>query len=107
MRLATNMIVVGGVIAAAVLLKKLVRSRRGADVTPTDERGLGASDLPGPDLAAVELTDTDMTAVATESGIANVDPVPLSQVVGEGIDLDRDIAAHQEIPELHDRLPRH
>ncbi|HEU4612689.1 MAG TPA: hypothetical protein VFS15_11455 [Kofleriaceae bacterium] len=107
MRLATNMIVVGGVIAAAVLLKKLVRSRRGADVTPTDERGLGASDLPVPDLAGDELSGTDMTAVATESGIANVDPVPLSQVVGEGIDLDGDITAHQEISDLHDRLPRH
>jgi hypothetical protein len=96
MRVATNIIIAGGLIAAAVVLKKLVRSRRGANVTPTDELGLGATDLPEPDLAAV----------ATESGIANVDPVPLSQIAGEGIDLDRDIAAHQEIPELHERLPR-
>lgn len=96
MRVATNIIIAGGLIAAAVVLKKLVRSRRGANVTPTDELGLGATDFPEPDLAAV----------ATESGMANVDPVPLSQIAGEGIDLDRDIAAHQEIPELHERLPR-
>ncbi len=51
-------------------------------------------------------THDDMIAVATQSGIADVDPEPLSQVVGEGIDPMRDPAAHNEIIELRDRLPR-
>ena len=96
MRLATNILVAGGIIAAAVVLKKVVRSRRGEHVTPTGDLGLGASDLPG----------ADLTAVATESGLANVDPEPISHVAGEGIDLDGDIAAHQEITEQRARLPR-
>jgi hypothetical protein len=87
-------------IAAALVLKKVVRSRRGEPVTPTNEAELGVT----PDLT-VEQVDENLVAVATESGIANVDPVPLSQVAGEGIDLDRDIAAHEEIAELRERLP--
>jgi len=39
------------------------------------------------------------------AGIANVDPEPLSQVAGEGIDLDRDIAAHETFAEQGERLP--
>jgi hypothetical protein len=48
-----------------------------------------------------------MVDVATESGIADVDPEPLSQVSGEGIDPVLDTRAHDEIRELRDRLPRH
>lgn len=95
LKLATNIVVVGGMIAAAVLLKRLVRARRAMNATPTDEVGLGARDV----------LDEDMRAVATESGIADVDPEPISHVAGEGIDLDRDIAAHQEITDLRERLP--
>jgi len=39
------------------------------------------------------------------AGIANVDPEPLSQVAGEGIDLDRDVAAHETFAEQGERLP--
>ena len=39
------------------------------------------------------------------AGIANVDPEPLSQVAGEGIDLDRDIAAHETFADQCERLP--
>lgn len=95
LKLATNIVVVGGMIAAAVLLKRIVRARRAMSATPTDEVGLGARDV----------LDEDMRAVATESGIADVDPESISQVAGEGIDLDGDIAAHQEISELRERLP--
>ena len=48
----------------------------------------------------------DLVDVATHSGIADVDPVPLSHVAGEGIDPVRDIAAHEDIIEQRDRLPR-
>ncbi|HUS29099.1 MAG TPA: hypothetical protein VMZ53_11330 [Kofleriaceae bacterium] len=49
--------------------------------------------------------DDDMRDVATKSGIADVDPVPLSHVAGEGIDPDGDVNAHEEIREQRDRLP--
>lgn len=86
-KLATNIIVAGGTIAAAVVLKKLVRIRRGKHGTLDDAAG-------------------DMIAVATESGLAEVDPEPISHVAGEGIDLDRDVAAHEELADLRARLPR-
>ena len=41
-----------------------------------------------------------------DAGIAEVDPVPLSHVAGEGIDLDGDVEAHTKIPEQRERLPR-
>ena len=103
-KLATNAVVAGAVIAAAVMLKKLVRSRRSEHVTPTGEAGFAGEDQPG--MQAMPELDEDLVAVATESGIADVDPEPLSHVAGEGIDLDRDVAAHQEITEQRDRLPR-
>jgi hypothetical protein len=49
----------------------------------------------------------DLVDVATGSGIADVDPVPLSHVAGEGIDPVRDTAAREEIALQRERLPRH
>jgi len=51
-----------------------------------------------------EIND-DLRDVATRSGIADVDPVPLSQTSGEGIDVDSVITAHEEIREQRERLP--
>jgi hypothetical protein len=109
MRLATNIVIAGVTIATAVVLKKLVRSRRGAQLTPVDETGFGrfADRHASPGFEALGELDADLRAIATESGIANVDPEPLSHVAGEGIDLDRDVAAHREIADLRERLPRH
>lgn len=39
------------------------------------------------------------------AGIANVDPEPLSHVAGEGIDLERDVAAHETFAERGELLP--
>ncbi len=50
--------------------------------------------------------EADLIEVATTSGIADVDPEPLSQVSGEGIDPVRDLAAHEDIKAVRDRLPR-
>jgi hypothetical protein len=106
MRLATNIVIAGITIGTAVVLKKLVRSRRGAHVTPTDETGFGrfAGEHDEPGYQALATLDDDLRAIATESGIANVDPEPISHVAGEGIDLDRDVAAHREIAEQRQRL---
>ena len=60
----------------------------------------------GTSVAANDNTTENLVAVATESGIADVDPVPLSHVAGEGIDPERDVKAHTELRDLRDRLPR-
>jgi hypothetical protein len=99
MKLAHNVVIAGAVIAAAVIVKKLVRSRRHAKITPAVTATEGG-------LAAPELRAEDLTAIATRSGIADVDPQYISHVAGEGIDLDRDVAAHEEILEQRERLPR-
>ena len=112
MKLATNIVIAGAMIGAAVLLKKLVRSRRAEPLMPGEEITVSTDTVPADQLLAVEdvlvgrSVDEDMVAVATESGIADVDPEPLSHVAGEGIDLDRDVAAHEEIADLRERLPR-
>jgi hypothetical protein len=51
-------------------------------------------------------TNEDLIDVATKSGIADVDPESLSQVAGEGIDPVQNLAAHDDIKSLRDRLPR-
>lgn len=102
-KLATNIVVAGAMIGAALMLKKLVRSRRAGHVTPTDEAQFAGYE----GFSAMAELDDNLHAIATDSGIANVDPEPISHVAGEGIDLDRDVAAHQEIAEQRERLARH
>jgi hypothetical protein len=106
MRLATNIVIVGAMIGAGVLLKKVVRSRRAEPIMPGDDILPGEENRPIEDVVMGQNVSEDMVAVATESGIADVDPEPISHVAGEGIDLDRDIAAHEEIADLRERLPR-
>lgn len=47
----------------------------------------------------------DLHEIATHSGIADVDPEPLSQVAGEGIDPDRNEDAHESVRSVRERLP--
>lgn len=76
--------------------QRLVRSEaRGADARFDDNFGTSVP------------TNENLVDVATQSGIADVDPVPLSQVAGEGIDPTRDVKAHEDIHELRERMPRH
>jgi hypothetical protein len=105
MKIWTNAIVAGSLLAAGVIVKKLVRSRRAARTMPTDEI---ASSAPPHDISynAVAELKKDLAVIASESGIANVDPEPISHVAGEGIDLDGDVRAHEEIAEQRARLPR-
>lgn len=53
-----------------------------------------------------DVTDADLVVVAVESGIAELDPEGL-ETMGEGIDREANEAAHDELRDLHDRLPRH
>lgn len=73
MRLATNIVIAGVTIATAVVLKKLVRSRRGAQLTPADETGFGrfAGRHDEPGFEALATLDDDLRAI------------------------DRDVAAHR------------
>jgi hypothetical protein len=51
-------------------------------------------------------SNEDLVEVATSSGIADVDPEPLSHVAGEGIDPIRDVEAHDSIKAVRERMPR-
>jgi hypothetical protein len=88
-----------GLIAAGVVYlrgrRSALRAARGADARFDDNFGTSTP------------VDADLVAVATESGIADVDPTHLSHVAGEGIDPVRDRKAHEEIAEVRERLPRH
>jgi hypothetical protein len=69
MKLATNIVIAGVTIATAVVLKKLVRSRRGAQVTPTDETGFGrfAHRHASPGFEALASLDDDLRAIGQAS----------------------------------------
>lgn len=71
--------------------------RQGAPEEPSppgEDLGISQSDI-----------DSDLREVATRSGIADVDPQSISQVAGEGIDLERDLAAQESIKAVRDRMP--
>jgi hypothetical protein len=115
MKLMTKLVIIGSVVVATAAAATLViiqrkRDRRrqdedqdeGTAVQRDDSDDLGvASDLgdPGDELGE------DIVVIATSSGMADVDPEPLAQTVGEGIALEPTEAAHTEIQELRERLP--
>lgn len=68
--------------------------RQGQPEQPEDDLGVSQSEI-----------DEDLRVVATRSGIADVDPQPISHVAGEGIDLERDLEAHESIQSVRDRMP--
>ena len=87
-----KLIVVGLAVYGAVMMVKRARARRGASAFE------GVSDDPS-------ITEADLVIVAVESGIAEVDPEGLMQM-GEGIDLDANAAAHEDMKAQRDRFPR-
>jgi hypothetical protein len=97
MRFVRRLLAFGLLGAGVVYLRgrrRALRTARGADVRFDDNFGTSVP------------ANENLAAIATESGIADVDPEPLSNVAGEGIDLDADVAAHEDIVDLHERLPR-
>jgi hypothetical protein len=103
MKLVTKLVITGSLIAAAVLV--IVRTRKRDQLlrgTPAGaDLGL-AVDVGDPGDELVE----EVSVIATTSGIADVDPEPLAQTAGEGIPLEPVEAAHVELGELRERLPR-
>jgi len=49
----------------------------------------------------------DLAEAPGVRGIADVDPEPLAQTAGEGIDPDAVDAAHEAVADQRDKLPRH
>jgi hypothetical protein len=82
-----KLLVLGLAIYGGVVLVKRARARREASAFA--------------DVADDRITDADILIV----GIAEVDPEGLAQM-GEGIDLDGNAAAHEDIRAQRDRFPR-
>jgi len=89
MKLMFKLVALTGIVWAAVLADRKLRPRLRAVANDT----LGVSPLG-------EIFDADLI-----TGIADVDPQPLTQIAGDGIDLDATEAAHHDIPAQRDRLP--
>jgi len=54
--------------------------------------------------SAAELAD-GARRLASDGGIANVDPGPLTNPAAEGVDPDETERAHREVRDLRERLP--
>jgi hypothetical protein len=93
MRTVTRLLIFGSAIGAAVIAGRR-RARR-----PLDEPD---ADLPAPD--GVEDAPPGADDAALPVGISEVDPQPLTQISGEGIDPDATRAAHDEPRERRERL---
>lgn len=93
MKLLMKMLGIGAIVAAAIYYdRRRLRLAGRLDA----EGGLGAAGL----------RDEIVTdAVIIGVGIADVDPVPLANVAGEGIDPDAVDEAHRSVTEQRDRLP--
>lgn len=98
MKILSNLFVLAGVAAAAILVdRKMVRRRAqmGAGATP---RGVGAAGNPAE--PAVGVVDAEILVV----GISDVDPSGLVGM-GEAIDPDANAEAHEAIDEQRARIP--
>lgn len=51
------------------------------------------------------ITREDATRIAKESGLADVDPQPLTHTAGEGIVPGEDEEARHNVQDVRDRLP--
>ena len=81
MRITRRVLYVLGLAAAIAI----VRWRRRARSAPAKARVRGAPGI---------------------AGIAEVDPEPMTQIAGEGIDRDANRAAHEDVAEQRAKLPR-
>ncbi|MDB4956770.1 MAG: hypothetical protein JWO36_4339 [Myxococcales bacterium] len=94
------MVAWGSLATGAVIITSWLRRRRSFEERVTTE------------FAAVDVGDFgvspggEIADSVTHAGIADVDPQPLAQVAGEGIDPDAVEAAHHELPDLRERLPQ-
>jgi len=90
-----------GVVAASVGVGAIVRNRRRAGLHTAREADVRFDSQFGTSVPANE----NLVDVAKHSGIADVDPQPMTQIAGEGIDPDADVRAQESVKEQRDRLP--
>jgi hypothetical protein len=96
MRTATKLLAIGLAIGVVVVVARTRRQRRAGADQPTN------------DFQPAPLADASPgDEVVIPPGIAQVDPAPLTQIAGEGIEPESTQAAHEEIPERRERLPVH
>jgi len=88
MKLLTRLFIMGSASAAGALLIDAIRQQRRRDLRP--ER---------------EIDIEDATIIAESSGLADIDPQPITQVAGEGIDPGTDQEARANVQDVRDRLP--
>ena len=98
MRLVRKLLGIGLLAASVVYLR---RRRRARGLLRADE--VRFDDTVGTSVGSTE----DLFDVATQSGLADVDPEPISHVAGEGIDPVRDVEAHTSVTAARERMPRH
>ena len=89
MKIVTKMLGVAALVGTGILVERARQRRQ-----------LGAPALGG--LGAAPVMDAD---IVQHMGIAEVDPEPLTQIAGEGIDLDANEAAHQRTPAPRKNVP--
>lgn len=89
MRTAARLIIFGSAIGAAAMLGRRRRARQSPE-----EPGLRGAPVPAPDDAGDADPGTGDPPLPV--GISEVDPQPLTQISGEGIDPDATRAAHEE-----------
>lgn len=103
MRFVRKLLGIGLLAASVVYLRRRRRVLRG----PSAARGPSPEEVRFDDTVGTSVASTeDLFEIATRSGIADVDPLPISHVAGEGIDPVRDIEAHTSIAESRERMPR-
>ena len=85
-----KLVALTGIVWAAILADRRLRPRLRAVANDSLGHAIGG-----------DIFDADIIGM----GISSVDPEPLTQISGEGIDLDRNEAAHQDIPAQRARLP--
>jgi hypothetical protein len=89
MKIVTKMLGVAALVGTGILVERARQRRQ-----------LGAP-APG-GLGAAPIMDAE---IVQHMGIAEVDPEPLAQVAGEGIDLDANDAAHRRTPGPRKNVP--
>ncbi len=96
MKIVTTLLGVAALIGTGILVER-TRHRRQLRAAPG---GLGAS--AGNRLSGAPVMDAE---IVQHMGIAEVDPEPLAQIAGEGIDLDANEAAHRRTPGPRKNVP--
>jgi len=93
MKLLIKMLGIGLIVAAAISYdrQRLRRAGRLDAGWPSAGQGMGRS--------------VEVVTEAVIVGLADVDPEPLANVAGEGIDVDAVEEAHRSVPEQRARLP--